>query len=135
MHGEIQLLREWTKSDKPRMIPILPELSDTLKDWVNRSDSTWVFSHKTPEKPYTSFQGFFGNIRQSADPEALRFHDLRHTVALWWVQKGGKLLLLKDILGHACLQMVKRYAHLDGGPAYRVIEEMYGHTLGHTGKN
>ena len=41
-----------------------------------------------------------------------RFHDLRHTFASWAVQRGVTLPELKDLLGHATLAMVMRYAHL-----------------------
>lgn len=42
----------------------------------------------------------------------LHFHDLRHTFASWAVQRGATLPELKDLLGHATLAMVMRYAHL-----------------------
>ena len=132
--GEIQLPRAFTKSKKSRIIPILPEISDTLYEWTKRDDAPWVFSHGEPHRPYTSFQGFFRIARKNAKLEGLRFHDLRHTFASWWVQRGGKLLVLRDILGHATLQMVERYAHLDTEAAHREAARLTGHTQGHTGE-
>lgn len=126
VHGEIQLPKELTKAKRARVIPILPELSDTLKTWVETDDSPWVFSRRVSEeefKPYTSFQGFFRLARKNAKLESLRFHDLRHTFASWWVQRGGTLLVLKDILGHATLQMVDRYAHLDTDASHREVQK------------
>lgn len=127
--GEIQLPREYTKSDRPRIIPIFPELSNTLHEWCRNSDSPWVFSHGDPAKPYTSFQGFFRLARERAGMKELRFHDLRHTFASWWVQRGGSLMVLKDILGHTSLQMVQRYAHLDTEASHREMAKMAAHTL------
>jgi len=40
------------------------------------------------------------------------FHDPRHTVASWAVQRGATLQEVKDLLGHSSLAMVMRVAHL-----------------------
>lgn len=133
-YGEIQLPREYTKSGRPRIIPILPDYVDTLRDWIENeahSDSEFVFTHGDPPNQFTSFQGFFKVARKNAGLEGMRFHDLRHTFASWWVQSGGSLLVLKDILGHADLQMVQRYAHLDTAAAHREVTRLAGHTQGH----
>ena len=40
------------------------------------------------------------------------FHDLRHTFASWYVQRGGDMYRLQQILGHKGPTMTQRYAHL-----------------------
>lgn len=40
------------------------------------------------------------------------FHDLRHTYASWYVQRGGDMYRLQRILGHKGPAMTQRYAHL-----------------------
>ena len=42
----------------------------------------------------------------------LRFHDLRHHFAPWYVIRGGALPALQQILGHATLTMTMRYSHM-----------------------
>ena len=42
---------------------------------------------------------------------ALRIHDLRHTAATYMVIGGIDLVTVKEILGHATIQMTMRYAH------------------------
>jgi len=127
-HGEINLPESITKNGKPRNIPIVPELADTLRDWCARAPGEHVFTHWSQEKqahvPFTSFQGFFRLVRNRAGLKDLRIHDLRHTFASWWVQKGGDLMVLRDLLGHSDLQMVERYSHLDTKAAHRAIDEM-----------
>lgn len=46
-------------------------------------------------------------------PDALRFHDLRHTFASHWVLDGGDIFRLSKILGHANVTITQKvYAHL-----------------------
>lgn len=132
-HGEIQLPREFTKSKRPRIIPVFPEIAHTLKDWCARHDGPYVFSRWSREEkawvPYTSFSGFFRGARTRAGLKNLHFHDLRHTFASWWMQNSGDLLVLKEMLGHSTLQMVQRYAHLDTEAAHRALERRNARTL------
>ena len=39
-------------------------------------------------------------------------HSLRHTFASWLLQNGADLSEVQDMLGHATMQMTRRYAHL-----------------------
>jgi site-specific recombinase XerD len=41
-----------------------------------------------------------------------RFHDLRHTLASWFMMKGGDLYELAKILGRSNVKMTERYAKL-----------------------
>src|SRR5947207_3784769 len=40
------------------------------------------------------------------------FHDCRHHFASWFMMRGGNLLALSKILGHAKVSMTEKYAHL-----------------------
>ena len=42
----------------------------------------------------------------------MRAHDLRHTFASRLVQRGAGLTQVKELMGHATIAMVQRYAHL-----------------------
>jgi len=42
----------------------------------------------------------------------IRFHDLRHTFASWYMMNGGDLYKLAKILGHSNIKMTERYAKL-----------------------
>ena len=44
-----------------------------------------------------------------------RFHDLRHTMASWYMMNGGDLYELAKILGHQNIKMTERYAKLAKG--------------------
>lgn len=52
----------------------------------------------------------------------LRFHDLRHLAASAFLEAGGTLGELRELLGHKTLAMVARYAHLGSTRARQVVE-------------
>lgn len=131
---EIRLPRESTKGSRPRIIPLFPEFADTLQTWAEQQSGPYMFSHGTPPVPYSSFQGFFKSACARAGLENVRIHDLRHTFASWWMQEGGDIYNLKDVLGHSTLQMVQRYAHLDTGAVHRAIAHFPRHTFGTLGE-
>ena len=50
--------------------------------------------------------------RKAAGLSHVRWHDLRHTCASWYVQAGVPLLVVRDLLGHSTMATTQRYAHL-----------------------
>ncbi len=55
----------------------------------------------------------------------VRYHDLRHTFASWWVQGGGgDLYRPSRVLGHATLQMTTRYGHLRTADLHEELERV-----------
>ena len=55
---------------------------------------------------------FFQRVIKKAEVPRIRFHDLRHTFASWYMIKNDNIWELKKILGHADVQTTQRYAHL-----------------------
>lgn len=63
-------------------------------------------NHMTqPQKPWT-------RLKESANVEDLRLHDLRHTFASYLVSSGQTLGVIGELLGHASIATTQRYAHL-----------------------
>jgi integrase len=98
-----------TKSNKPRKVPI----SDFLVDVLNSIKKTgeFVFANPKTGKPISDLQTGFKAACRKAGISDLRFHDLRHTAATYMVIGGIDLVTVKEILGHATIQMTMRYAH------------------------
>lgn len=126
--GEIQLPREVNKNDKLRIIPLFPSLRRILEDWYARRPGEHVFTHWSEEEkawvPYTTFSPWWTRARVRAGVKDVRIHDLRHTFASWWVQRGGHMAALKEMLGHADMRMVGRYAHLNSESQHRAMKEI-----------
>ena len=59
-------------------------------------------------------------------PEEISFHSLRHTFASWWVQRGGDLYRLKEVLGHADIKTTMKYAHLRPESLLEEAERLFG---------
>ena len=133
---EILLPSEVTKNGRDRVIPVCESLCLKLQQLCLETPDDLVFCHPSTRThewlPYANFARFWGTARRRADLNDVRFHDLRHTFASWWVQAGGDLLTLRNILGHGSLQMVQRYAHLDTAGYREEVREVFGTQFRHS---
>jgi integrase len=98
-----------TKSNKPRKIPMSGFVTDVLRS-IKRTGE-FVFVNPKTGKPISDLQTPFKAACRKAGISDLRFHDLRHTAATYMVTGGIDLVTVKEILGHATIQMTMRYAH------------------------
>ena len=96
-----------TKSGKVRSVPISKKLSAEL-----------LAHHDSKETGDRFFASAYSAFREAIDRMALELpkgqltHVLRHTFASHFVMRGGNIVALQKILGHASLTMTMRYAHL-----------------------
>jgi site-specific recombinase XerD len=51
-------------------------------------------------------------------------HVLRHTFATRFLEKGGDLATLRDILGHANLSTTSRYLHSNARKMQQMVEDL-----------
>jgi integrase len=103
------------KSGQTRRIPLNAEALVTLQGWCQQT-------LKTPAEPrvfpgvgghrLTSVNRSWRGLRKLAALGDFRFHDLRHHFASRLVQSGIDLNTVRELLGHADITMVLRYAHL-----------------------
>jgi len=95
-----------TKSGEPREIPINGILRATIEKL-----------HREGQRLFdtTNLRKLYEKAVNNSQLEDVNFHMLRHTFASHLVMAGIDLMTVKELLGHATLDMTMRYAHLSKG--------------------
>ncbi len=105
-----------SKNGQTRRIPLNREAADVLARWKaqqgREAADGYVFAAQKGER-ILRIDAAWRTLRAAAQLADCRFHDLRHHFASRLVQEGTELNVVRELLGHADLQMVLRYAHLD----------------------
>jgi len=105
------------KGNKQRLVPLGLNSKRALARYVGRvpqgEQKTPFFlkDNLTPLRQSTVKQ-FFRKLKTRAGIPRLRPHLLRHSFATRYLDNGGDIYSLQQILGHTSLEMVKRYVHL-----------------------
>lgn len=123
---QIHIHRQWldkekkygpTKGNKDRYITYSEnsDLGRLLREAIeNSTHKEALFITRTGRRlGARKLSGYhFAKIAGAAKVPKIRFHDLRHTFASWYMIKSDDIWSLKGILGHADIQTTQRYAHL-----------------------
>jgi integrase/recombinase XerD len=120
---EIRL--DLTKSGVPRRVPLTDAAIATIKALLGQPErpKTPHLLAKTDGTRYTDMKKGFNACRR-ATLTGIRWHDLRHTFASWFVQSGGDLYHLSRTLGHSTVQMTTRYSHLRTGDLHAELRRV-----------
>jgi integrase/recombinase XerD len=105
-----------TKSGKVRRVPLAGELAAEVNARVGR---LVPFREADPGT-------FSWHVRQMSGVERFHPHMMRHTFACRWIERGGSLPALQQILGHASIATTQRYARLGDD----VVKEQAARVLG-----
>lgn len=100
------------KSRKARHIPLNAEALDVLKRWKKQGDGGGLVFPNTEGDRFSSIKKSWAGLTSDANLTEFRFHDLRHDFASKLVMAGVDLYTVKELLGHASIEMTQRYAHL-----------------------
>ena len=114
-----------TKNGDRRSVPIVPEVSDLLREHgnVRKIGNDQVFVSDGPTEMWRFDKAWYAALN-AAKIKDFRFHDLRHTAASYLAMSGATTAEIAAVLGHRTLQMVKRYAHLSDQHTGQVVERM-----------
>lgn len=103
--GDVQqgmLVVPRSKSGKVRRVPLAPELLLELRGKTGR---LVPFREADPGT-------YSWHARRLSGVERFHPHMMRHTFACMWLERGGSLPGLQQILGHASIATTQRYARL-----------------------
>lgn len=104
------------KGNKQRLVPIGLGTRKVLFRYLSRrpgcahTDRLFLMSNLSPVTDATLRQ-MFRKLKKRAGIPRLRAHLLRHTFATRYLENGGDMYALQQILGHTSLEMVKKYVH------------------------
>ena len=76
-----------------------------------RHDALFFKENNTPITACV-LERMFKKLKKDLLTPRIRAHLLRHTFATRYLENGGNIYALQQILGHASLDMVKKYVHL-----------------------
>ncbi len=92
-----------------------------------KEDNPHVLPGKFTGQPLKGLTGPWDRIREKADLEDVRVHDLRHSFASFGVGLGLPLQMVGKLLGHAEIATTERYAHLADDPIRQANERIGDH--------
>lgn len=100
------------KSGQTRYVELNAQALAALRAWPTPDPTGYVFPGKTAGEPLDDIKTAWHGVVKAAKLKDFNFHDLRHTFASKLVMAGVDLNTVRELLGHADIQMTLRYAHL-----------------------
>ena len=113
-----------TKSGRVRHVPLTQYALQWLSRLVRVIGQPRVFlrsdgkPRKNPRKPFKA------GARDAGLDWVRGFHDLRHFRATQWIKHGIDVRTVKELLGHASIEMTMRYAHFAPDHATRMVHQV-----------
>ena len=114
-----KLLKVLGKRNKERYVPLIPELCDLLKLYLEyrkeivQIENPWLFITKNGVKLYETLvyriiYNYFAIVSKKVKKSP---HILRHSFATHLLSQGANLNAVKELLGHSSLASTQVYTH------------------------
>jgi integrase len=125
-------IRRFTKSTRPRVVPMTQRLADALAPLVEAAGSdpeALLFTNKAGRclDYYDWRRDQWRPLRRRAKLGALRFHDLRHTYGSTLAARNVPIPEIQKLMGHASQSTTERYIHAGSdGRRLALVREALG---------
>ena len=96
----------------PRMVPLTPAALEVLAGIKRVRRSPWVITGSSWDRHLATLNYHWHRVRERAEVEDVRIHDLRHSFASRALALGLPLPMIGRLLGHTDVSSTARYAHL-----------------------
>lgn len=114
-----------------KTVYLSPAVIQILSTIIREEGNSYVICGKKKESHLINLQKPWRRIRNKANLDGVRIHDLRHSFASAAVESGVSLPILGALLGHRQTSTTQRYAHLVGKPLLDACIQISNHmTLG-----
>ncbi len=112
-----------TKTDKPKIIPIHPELKPVLRQAIEQAKGKYVFPNSEGNLLHKNkMRDKMMEICEKVGIPKSTPHDLRHTFASQLVMSGVDLNTVRELLRHKSIKMTLRYSHLSPDHKKRAVD-------------
>ena len=94
--------------------------------------STWLFYGSAPDTPIKegAMTCAFNKARDRAGIDARHsFHSLRHSIATHWLERGGDIEVIRDVLGHRSADTTHCYARATGSMFRKLDHPLSGFAM------
>jgi site-specific recombinase XerD len=112
-----------TKTAK-RKIGLTSRVSEILQKRLKNIGSKFLFVNDSTGEPITTLKTSHAGAIKRSEVQPFRLYDLRHTFATRFIEYGGDIVTLQNLLGHSNIQMVTRYAHPTQNHQFEAVKKM-----------
>ncbi len=110
------------KNRKTRHIPLNDEAYEALIGWHSEGGG-FVFPSKAGGR-MNNVKRSWASLVSNAEIQNFHWHDQRHHFASRLVQSGVDLNMVRELMGHADIKMVLRYAHLTPEHKFEAVQKI-----------
>ena len=102
------------KGSKPRAVSFGVTTLEHLKAYLDASTPSQALLQTAEGEPLTrdTLKNMFRKLKRKSGVERLHPHLLRHTFATRYLENGGSIYTLKELLGHTTLKQTQAYLHV-----------------------